>query len=247
MKKVILGLDVSTTTIGICLMSYEDNVSKILKLTHISPKIPKKIKGIESLCLKKNIFENECLSQYKDYGITDVVIEEPLLGSNNINTVGTLLRFNGMISDSVYRLLGIVPEYISSYDARKYSFPELLAVRIFNKKGERYKTKEFKNAIKNNNVVLFGNYKFDIGKKDVILWFMSNKYPEIDWVYNKNGELKKENFDASDAAVCCLGYIRKIEFGEITPTIVDVEYLDDKIQYNTLIWNTKYPHVINIE
>jgi hypothetical protein len=50
-----------------------------------------------------------------------VVIEEPLLQSNNVNTVATLLRFNGMISKSVFDTLG-VPDFISSYDARKYSF-----------------------------------------------------------------------------------------------------------------------------
>lgn len=246
MKKVILGLDVSTTTIGICLMSYEDNVSKILKLTHISPKIPKKIKGIESLCLKKNIFENECLSQYKDYGITDVVIEEPLLGSNNINTVGTLLRFNGMISDSVYRLLGIVPEYISSYDARKYSFPSLLAIRNFNKKGERYPIKDIKKAIKANNIVLFGAFAWDIGKKDVMLGLIADKYPEIDWVYDKHGELKKENFDASDSAICCLGFVNKELYGEMEPKVINVVETEQYIDYEVLVWGQTYKHKIRI-
>jgi hypothetical protein len=47
-----------------------------------------------------------------------VVIEEPLLQSNNVNTVATLLRFNGMISKSVFDTLGVVPDFISSYDAR---------------------------------------------------------------------------------------------------------------------------------
>lgn len=247
MKKVILGLDVSTTTIGICLMSYEDNVSKILKLTHISPKVSKKIKGIESLCLKKNIFEDECLSQYKDYGITDVVIEEPLLGSNNINTVGTLLRFNGMISDSVYRLLGIVPEYISSYDARKYSFPSLLAIRNFNKKGERYSIKDIKKAIKTNNIVLFGSFAWDIGKKDVMLGLIADKYPEIDWVYDKYGELKKENFDASDSAICCLGFINKEVYGEMEPKIVRVIETEQYIEYDVLVWDQIYKHKITID
>jgi hypothetical protein len=62
-----------------------------------------------------------------------VVIEEPLLQSNNVNTVATLLRFNGMISKSVFDTLGVVPDFISSYDARKYSFPELMSVRKFKK------------------------------------------------------------------------------------------------------------------
>jgi hypothetical protein len=44
--------------------------------------------------------------------ITTVVIEEPLLQSNNVNTVATLLRFNGMISKSVFDTLGVVPDFI---------------------------------------------------------------------------------------------------------------------------------------
>lgn len=202
-KKVILGLDVSTATIGICLMLCDGEENKIAKLTHIAPKISSKISGIESLCLKKNIFETEFLNQYKDYGITHVVIEEPLLGSNNINTVATLLRFNGMISDSVYRILNVVPEYISSYDSRKYAFPELMAVRKFDKKGEPYSDKK----IKKNNPVLFGDYPWDIDKKQVVLDKVSEKYPDIEWIYNKKSELKKENFDSSDSVCCVLGYL----------------------------------------
>ena len=121
---IILGLDISTTTIGCCVfLDDKSDYGKIIKLTHIVPKISSKIKGIESLFLKKDIFENEFLSLWKDTGIKRVIIEEPLLRSNNVKTVGTLLRFNGMISYSVYRVLGIVPEYISSYYARKYAFP----------------------------------------------------------------------------------------------------------------------------
>ena len=202
-ERVILGLDVSTTTIGCCLMLCNGDETKILKLTHVSPKISSKIKGIESLCLKKNIFENEFLNQYKDYGITNVVIEEPLLGSNNINTIAILLRFNGMISDSVYRILGIVPEYISSHDARAYGFPELVSVRKFDKKGVQYSATK----IKSNNPVLFGNFTWDIDKKQVILDKVSEKYPEIEWIYDQKGELKKENFDSSDSVCCILGYL----------------------------------------
>jgi hypothetical protein len=70
------------------------------------------------------VFE-EFIEKYKDIGIDHVIIEEPLISSNNSITVSTLLRFNGMISDCIYNVLGIVPDYISSYDARKYSFPDL--------------------------------------------------------------------------------------------------------------------------
>ena len=108
-------------------------------------------------------------------GITDVVIEEPLLSSNNSYTVGTLLRFNGMICDSVYRVLGIVPHFISSYDARTYSFPELLSVRKFNRKGGELTLHQIKKLIKDSHVVLFGSYPYDVDKKII----MMNKINEL--------------------------------------------------------------------
>ena len=202
-KKIILGLDVSTTTIGICLMLHDDKEDKILKLTHIAPKISSKVKGLEALFLKNEIFENEFLEKYKDTGITDVIIEEPLLKSNNVYTVATLIMFNGMVCQSVYKTIGIIPKRISSHDARKFAFPELVAIRKFDKKGNPYSDKE----IKTHKPVLFGGYAWDIDKKQVILDKVSEKYPDIDWIYNAKGELKKENFDSSDAVCCVLGYI----------------------------------------
>ena len=49
MSKFILGLDVSTTTIGISIFKTDDdyNNGKVVILTHVSPKVNKNIKGIE--------------------------------------------------------------------------------------------------------------------------------------------------------------------------------------------------------
>jgi hypothetical protein len=111
---------------------------------------------------RKEIFE-KFLTNCVGFNITTVVIEEPLLQSNNVNTVATLLRFNGMISKSVFDTLGVVPDFISSYDA-KYSFPELMSVRKFKKDGTALTDKQ----ISKNVPVLFGNYPFDADKN--ILW-----------------------------------------------------------------------------
>ena len=157
---LVLGLDISTSCIGISLV--EDNgtdTPNIIKITHIVPKIPNKIKGIEALILRKEIFENEFLNALKDSGITTCVIESPLnhaTGNSNAQTVAQLLQFNGLLSEAVYRVLGLVPEYVSSYDARMLSFPTLLSLRKFNKKGELYDIKHYKKAIKENHLVLFG-------------------------------------------------------------------------------------------
>ena len=199
--RYILGLDISTACIGVCVVKDNgDDRPEILYLGHKTPKIPRKIKGIEALFLRKQIFEDEFIKDIAtSYTITDVVIEEPLLSSNNVNTVATLLRFNGMISEAIYRILGIVPSFISSYDARLYSFPELVAVRKYNKKGEEYPIKHIDKAIKDNNIVLFGTYPFDVDKKSVMMNMVNTLYHDvpIDWVLNKKEELKKENIDFS--------------------------------------------------
>lgn len=219
-EKIILGLDVSTHCIGISVAKYANDKLVLIDVTHLRPKIPTKIKGMEALFMKSAIFAKK-IEEYKKFNITDVIIEEPLAGSNNIETVATLLKFNGMISQTVYNIFGVVPEFISSYDARKYGYPELMAVRKFNKKGEVYPAAKIKKAIKDNDLVLFGAYPFDCAKK-LILWnYVSELFPGINWIYDKNGELKNENFDASDSMICVLGYIGKLKYEKEPPKIIE--------------------------
>jgi hypothetical protein len=237
-KDIILGLDVSTACIGCCLLLNDGSeFGKIIELTHIVPKVSKKIKTIESLFLKDKFFTEDFLMKWKDVGITRVVIEEPLLNSNNTNTVATLLRFNGMISESVYNVLNIVPEYISSYDARKYSFPKLLSIRKFDKKGEEYPKNKILNNIKKGNLVLFGAFPWDVDKKSVLQSNVAEIFPDIQWVYGKDGELRKENFDASDAYVACYGFLNKERNGELNISINNISDNGDNITYDVQYWN----------
>ena len=237
--RIILGIDISTTCLGVSLAKYNGDEIEILKISHVKPKVSKKIKGTEALFLKTKQFKEEFIEQYKDIGLTDIIIEEPLPNSQNNNTVTTLLRFNGMISQSIYEATGIVPQYISSYDARKYAFPELMAIRKFNKKGEHYDEKKIKKSLKNNDLVLFGNYPFDCQKKLIVWNKISEMFPNIQWEYNKNGDLKTENFDASDSLVCILGYINKEKYNNILPE--RIEYKQENININnTNIIRFKY-------
>jgi hypothetical protein len=184
----ILGLDVSTKTIGIAL--FDINSEKLLELTHISPISKGEVKNkMEELIIKSNLFRLK-LEEYKNFGITKVVIEEPLLTSNNANTVGVLIRFNTLVCKEVFDVLGIIPEFISTYNARKYAYPELIS----------------KN--KNGKDVLFGEFEKDTDKKIVIWNLVSKKEPQITWHYNKNNQLKKENFDQTDAYTAVLGYMK---------------------------------------
>jgi hypothetical protein len=185
----VLGLDISTKTIGWALFDFHNQ--NLLELTHFSPVIkPKREDKIEELMFKVDAFE-EKLNTYKDLGITKVIIEEPLLNSNNVWTVGTLLRYNSMISRSIYKVLGIVPKYISTYNSRKYAWPELVQE---NNKGKR---------------VLFGGLPKTIDKKELIWQQVSKAEPQIVWLYTRNNTLKKECFDQADAYTCVLGYMKK--------------------------------------
>lgn len=202
----ILGLDVSTKTIGIALFEDDGKKGKLQLLTHITPKVkPKPSNNVETLIKKVQIFEKDFLEKYGDIQIDRVFIEEPLLRSNNVNTVATLLRFNGMICKSVYEVLNIVPEFVSSYDARKFAFPELMQVREVKKSGERYTDKE----IQKKKPVLFGGLSFDIDKKVIIHQKVSEIEPQVVWMYDKHNKLTKENYDMTDAYACVLGGMRK--------------------------------------
>jgi RNase H-fold protein (predicted Holliday junction resolvase) len=184
----VLGLDVSTKTIGIAL--FDTNSEHLLELTHLSP-VPKSEMGskIEELIIKSNLFKIK-LEEYKNIGITKVIIEEPLLTSNNVNTVGILMRFNTLVCKEVFDVLNIIPEFISTYNARKFAYPELTNK---NEKGKE---------------VLFGGYDKNIDKKNLIWELVAKKEPQITWHYSKNNKLKKENFDQTDAYTAVLGYMK---------------------------------------
>ena len=185
----VLGLDISTKTIGWALFDLKDK--NLLELTHVSPVIkPKPENNMEEMMYKVDAFEDK-LKKYKDLGITKVIIEEPLLNSNNVWTVGTLLRYNSMISRSIYNILGIVPNYISTYNSRKFAWPELVQE---NDKGKK---------------VLFGGMPKTIDKKELIWNKVSDAEPQITWLYTKNNTLKKECFDQADAYTCVLGYMKQ--------------------------------------
>lgn len=222
--KVVMGLDVSTSTIGISVVLVDENGDiKPVEVTHLRLKIPSKITGAASLFMKNEMFLEKLREYSQKYVIDTVVIEEPLVSSNNANTVSTLLKFNGIVSWSVYQILGVVPEYISSYDARKYGMPKLMAIRAYNKKGEDLPYSKVKKAIGKNELVLFGEYSFDAAKKFIIWNYISELFPGIEWVEDKKGELKKENFDASDSLICIMGYLNKLKYGETEPEIISSE------------------------
>ena len=185
----VLGLDISTKTIGWAL--FDIQTQELLELTHVSPrpKVDKDEDKIKELLIKSEIFA-EKLKEYKNLGIVRVIIEEPLLNSNNVYTIQTLLRFNSFVFKEIYNILDIVPEFISTYNSRKFAFPELV---------QENDKKKF---------VLFGGLPKDVDKKMIIWEKVAKREPQIKWHYTRNNTLKKENFDQTDAYTCALGFMR---------------------------------------
>jgi hypothetical protein len=185
----VLGLDISTKTIGWALFDMSNR--QLLELTHFTPKLkPKPEDKVEEHLLKATAF-GEKLKEFKGLGIVDVIIEEPLLTSNNLYTVGTLMKYNSMIVKTVYDTLGIIPKFVSTYNARKFAFPSLVRE---NAKGKR---------------VLFGGYEKGCDKKKIIWDEVVKLEPNIEWQYTRNDTLRKECFDMADAYTCVKGYMSK--------------------------------------
>jgi len=86
--------------------------------------------------------------------------------------------------------LNIIPEFISTYDSRKFAFPNLVKE---NDKGK---------------FVLFGGFPKDVDKKQIIWENVAKLEPQITWQYTKKQTLKKENFDMTDSYTCVLGYMK---------------------------------------
>jgi hypothetical protein len=183
----VLGLDISTKTIGWALFGLKSQ--KLLELTHFSPRVnPRPEDKIEEHLKKAEAFQ-EKLEEVKGLGVIRVIIEEPLLTSNNLYTVGTLLRYNSMIVKTVYDILNIVPTFISTYNSRKYAHPSLYG---YNNKGKK---------------VLFGGFPKEVNKKELVWDQVKLLEPHIDWPLNKVGKPKKECFDMADAYSCVRGHM----------------------------------------
>ena len=187
----VLGLDVSTKTIGWAL--FDLKTKKLLELTHFSPRVtPLPSDKLEEHLKKASAF-SEKLEGIKDFGVTKVIIEEPLLTSNNVYTVGVLLRYNSMIVKTVYDILGIVPSFISTYNSRKFAHESLYS---YNDKGKK---------------VLFGGYPKGCDKKQLVWEQVQSLESQIIWPRKKDGNVKKECYDMSDAYTCVIGHMKQQE------------------------------------
>lgn len=188
MIKYIWSLDISTTNIG---MSLWDDSGDLIELKHLELKIGKDVLVENRDMHKAEIFRKYVL-EYKEHVLNElngeiihIIVEEPLGGSNNANTVSLLYGFNGICRYIMHQIFGLYPMKISVYDSRKLFCPELV------------KTSKVKGKIKET---LSFPLEYRKQKKLYIWEKVSKLEPQIEWFYKRNGAGPRDMcFDMSDS------------------------------------------------
>lgn len=176
MRNLILGLDVSTSVTGVCIVDPQiqpDDVgSHILYLDRVE------FKKCKTLWEKADVIAYE-LSEFLNIhpGKYRVVLEEPLMGfragMSSAATITTLMRFNGIVSYIAREIFKNDPEYIASSSARKLC------------------------GIKMQKTAIAGM----TGKEQVFKYMTENDLKHVKWPIKKNGALVDWSRDATDAYV----------------------------------------------
>lgn len=212
-KEYILGLDVSTSTVGIALF---DLSGKLLELNHVSPIIKDEtILKHDLLWEKSSLVIDFLVENYPPEKISEIILETPLISSKQKDTAGLLNYFGGIFFGhlrSKYNNSKI--DYITVDEARRYGLPEIVGGK---------------------NKTLFGAFNNLLDKsvmkdckKMIVLSLVAQRYPTIVWLLNNNLTIDKKNLDRADAITVVLGYKQKnknwaIDKQDIEQTKVFVE------------------------
>ena len=177
MSKLVLGLDVSTSCTGVCVVDRDiqpdDKGSHILLIDKIE------FKKCKTFWEKADVVESVLLDIIHRQKITPNVfsLEEPLLGFqkglSSAATITTLMRFNGIVSYIGRRIFELDPTYISAAHARKLC------------------------GIKMQRTSIAGMS----GKEQVFKYMSENDLRYMDWPRKKNGQPVDWSRDATDAYV----------------------------------------------
>jgi len=138
---MILGLDVSTSITGACVI---DRNGEILFCESWDTRNKKRF---PTLWHKADFIENKLrdLKVTKNYIIEKVYVEQSLQmfnsGFSSAKTLAVLSKFNGIVSYLCYRVFEIKPEYIAATSARK-----LCGIKV--QRGQKAKEVVLKHMIK---------------------------------------------------------------------------------------------------
>lgn len=109
-----LGLDISTSIIGICFLSKDGDLISLDNLD---------LRKVKCIFEKANLFRKWIKDILHNKDIIKIGIEENLQsfrsGMSSAKTILTLGKFNGIVSQILHEETGLKPEYISVHTARK--------------------------------------------------------------------------------------------------------------------------------
>jgi len=174
--QLILGLDVSTSVTGVCILNSDiipdEKGSHILHLDRIE------FKKCKTLWEKADVVALELSDLLKKFpGDYHVFLEEPLLGfqkgMSSATTITTLMRFNGIVSYISREIFKVDPDYISSSHARKVC------------------------GIKMQRTAIAGMS----GKEQVFKYMSEHDLKHVQWPTKKNGAAVDWSRDATDSYV----------------------------------------------
>jgi len=108
----ILGIDCSTTTIGICVL----NEKEILLLDYVKP--------LGNNFLEKvNSASSELINKLESFQIDSIYTEQPNImfskGLSRAQVIAVVLRFNGALLFTLYREFNVLPKEVMASSARK--------------------------------------------------------------------------------------------------------------------------------
>jgi len=109
---MILGLDISTSIVGVCVM----NDNKIVYTEYID------LRKTGNFFEKARKVEDSLKEIKKNHKIDHIFIEQALMffrrGGSTAKTMSVLQRFNGIISWQCYQLFDMEPNYVTPISAR---------------------------------------------------------------------------------------------------------------------------------
>jgi hypothetical protein len=216
-NNLILGLDVSTSTVGISLFASD---GRLLELNHISPIVKDETLSKEDILLEKcNLVVNFLVENYPLNDIVEIVLETPLISSQQTDTAALLNYFGGMVYASLRANFKCKISYITVDEARRFGLPELVG-------GKSKSLFGVFNGVLDRKVV--SEYK-----KLIVLSLIAQRYPTIVWLMNNNLSIDKKNFDRADSITVVLGHKQKNNEWACEPKDVNltIELIKKIIEY----------------
>ncbi len=116
MKKV-LGLDISSSTIGFALLSADNGEIKLLEHGHIKPPKKDKYSIVERLDIVSKDIELLCNRLQPEHIIIEDLIQY-MPNRTSANTIITLAIFNRMVALQVFKTTGKIPEFLLPISVR---------------------------------------------------------------------------------------------------------------------------------